>query len=391
MKRRIINLWLRYWPFSGPIKSYFLYQKYISQVRYKGDGITIKNSISVARPNGMILGHNVKFEGRNKIDATAGILISDNVTIAKNVSINTINENGTYDPVIVGSNNIITTDIGPGTIIPNRDMIDSLLDYKGQMVFVVSTGRSGSKAIAQLISQHKDAQCYHDAYPHFYKYANDLLYNNTSDEVTAEKLKSFYSCVSYKYSDVIGLSDQKIAPIISILKSIFPDSKFIWVIRNAQDFVNSSYPRGWFANEEFDLERNDNEFLEKKANPSLFDAKHRTNGFLVGEYTQEQWNEITAFERNCWYWSYWNNLIEEQLLQFDDQDWMMVKLNELNEKSSEIQKFIGIAPKESSVDKVNKASYVKPTRKSWTGEMNSIYNKHCKKLMNRLFSVSESN
>jgi len=386
MKRRIVNLLIKYWPFKGALKSYCLKKKFISQVRYKGTGIKIHDSISVIRAKGMILGNKVVFEGGNEINATAGLSIGDDVIISKGVSISTVDDDGNYNPVVIGNNNVISSNITAGTIIPNRSKIKSLLDYDGQMVFVVSTGRSGSKAIAQLIDQHQDAQCYHDAFPHLYRYANDLLYSKTSSSETIQRIKTLYSSISCSNTNVIGLSDQKIAPLISVLKQVFPAAKFIWVVRNAEKFINSSYPRGWFANEEFDLEENEKEFLERKAKPSRFDAKHRTNGSLVGAFNVKQWNEVTAFERNCWYWTYWNTLIENQLLNLDKKDWIMVRLNELNEKSADIQKFIGLIPQESSVGNVNSSSYVKPKRENWTSDMDDIFGKQCEALMKRLFT-----
>ena len=168
---------------------------------------------------------------------------------------------------------------------------------------------------------------------------------------------------------------------------MFPTAKFLWMIRDANTFVNSAYPRGWFANSEFGYnEPHPNEFFKKQVTPSLFDAYHRTNGYRCGSMTEDEWKRMTAFERNCWYWSYWNRMIETHLGQLSNDRWMMIRLSELKNKQEDILSFLNLSKYALQNQRTNKAKYEKLKDEDWNDEMKSIYTKWCMPGMKKWFS-----
>ena len=189
--------------------------------------------------------------------------------------------------------------------------------FPKNLVFVVSTGRSGSKAIASFFQQHSEVHAIHDSYLQFGRYAIDKLNNRLQSSQLRQTLLDTFDGLSYINKPNHVQSDQKLGALITELAEIFPSAKFIWLIRNLEDFVNSAYPRGWFDNSEFNYPENNKEFKKAQHKPAQYYAAYRVNGFKTGSFTEDQWRSMTAFERNCWYWQYWNRLIEKQLSKLD--------------------------------------------------------------------------
>ncbi|MFT4536735.1 MAG: hypothetical protein ACJA1A_002915 [Saprospiraceae bacterium] len=380
---QIVNeLIIKLIPFDIGLRRRALADKYLSSLSIKGKNIRIKHDINIKRRTALILGDNIELTGKNNIDASAGLMIGDNCTIDKKTQINTKTETG-YAPIVIGAGNHIISNVKPGSIVDSMIPVDGLSDYEGQLVFILSTGRSGSKSIAKLIDQHSDAECYHDSFAHLNTWSCNYLYNISTKEEIKKKLLSLYNSMSLGKKSVYGQSDQKIAPLVPILSEMFPSAKFIWLIRNPYDFINSAYARGWFDNSEFGYPQNDMEFLKKKVSPSVFDADHRCNGAKVGVFTNIEWQAMTAFERICWYWSYWNCLIEENIEMLPKSMSLKVKLEELENHKNKILDFVGLSPIAVKSETVNSAYYKKPDKSQWTDEMNIIFEKHCKSNMKK--------
>jgi len=388
IKKIITEIIIRFAPSRNLLKKKLLYNKYLKVVRFKGENILLERDTEIIRSKGLVLGKNIIIRGRGIIDATAGIMIGNNCSINKRVDIKTVGSTSpkVYDPVVIGAGNKVDRNITPGEIWPNKIECKGLSNYPGQIVFVLSTGRSGSKAIAQLLNQHSAAECYHDSFPHLNTWSCDFLYGRAREEAIAKKIHALYNAANIGRTLVHGQSDQKLAPLVPILAKLFPTAKFIWLIRTADSFLSSSYPRGWFDNSEFGYAPNKEEFFTKEVTPSPFDAAHRTNGFLANEIEEDKWRQMTAFERNCWYWTYWNNLIERELSKLTEDRSMTIRLNELESNKKAMLDFLGLDGTEIKTEKINKANYKKVLRKDWTDEMEAIYKQHCEAGMKKWFS-----
>ena len=387
MKRYFKELIIRFLPLDLKFKRNLLYDKYLRNVRFKGTQVIIKRYTKILRSSGLVLGKNVTIEGGGTLDATGGLAIGSNCSIDKNVNFRTIENTYPlkYNPIVIGAGNRVNRDVAPGEIWSNVIACNSLFSYAGQIVFVLSTGRSGSKSIAELLGQHSEIQFYHDSFPHLNTWACDILYNQKSETEITKRISALYNSVDIINSKIHGQSDQKLAPLVPILVKLFPKAKFIWLIRKADSFLSSSYPRGWFANSEFGYAEHKSEFFEKAVTPGAFDAAHRTNGFLAGAFSEIEWKEMTAFERNCWYWGYWNSLIEHNLSQLDSDRWMMIRLNELGGQTDNLLNFLEVDSIQLKSNKVNSATYKKISRAGWTDEMELIYQRHCENGMQKWF------
>ena len=145
---------------------------------------------------------------------------------------------------------------------------------------------------------------------------------------------------------IYGESDQKLVSFISFLYEILPKSKFIWLIRRADEFVASAYGRGWFDDHEYSA-HNPNLFSPDSIAPkNIFDRYRldysifRLNGYKAGVFSKDEWNNMDSFERNCWYWNYWNEKIESSFLEIVNAQKMMIKLEELDKSKAKLFDFL---------------------------------------------------
>lgn len=387
MKNIFRELTLRL-PFpSNSVKSRLLYNKWIKPVRFKGTDILLKGNVKIKRRLGLMLGHNVTFEGKNHLDATAGIMLGDGVTLDKGTNLSTQSRTfpPTFAPIIIGAGNQVTQNLAPGTILPNKKSVRGLSDYQGQIIFVLSTGRSGSNAIIKILQQHPQAEAYHDSFPPIYTWSCQYLYQEETKEQIKDKLHALYNAVNMQKGQAHIQSDQKLAPLVGILAQLFPSAKFIWLIRRAEKFISSSYPRGWFQDKEFGYPQRENVFFRPGIEASVFDAVHRTHGARVGAFSETEWQQILPFERNCWYWSYWNQLIEKELGNIAPSRWIQLQLEDLGSKLPEVLDFIGLAKYPLTISKTNQAYYDKITPEQWSPEMKKIFHAHCSELLNKWY------
>ena len=376
---------------------------HLEEIPIKGENIRIQAPCKINNPSGIQLGSNVQIRSSCLLSSDGGICIQDNVILEKGVQLLSNSSLKAYQPIIIGANSTIGANsiiypgvkIAKGSRIPsksiiklntrntgefdeeiNRSSLFTNMNLPGNLVFVVSTGRSGSKAIASLLNQHSEVHAIHDSYLQFGRYAVDKLYGQIKSSELRQTLHDTFDGLSYINKPNHVQSDQKLGALISELAQIFPKAKFVWLIRNLEEFVNSAYPRGWFDNSEFSYPTNSLEFQRPKHKPAKYYAAYRVNGSKTGEVSETVWKSMTAFERNCWYWRFWNKLIEKQLKELESNRFITVNLKDLSSKLDHIQEFIGVAPEELEVKKYNQAFYKKLTTEDWNKEMKEISKKY---------------
>lgn len=180
-----------------------------------------------------------------------------------------------------------------------------------KLFFVLGTGRNGSTTIAKILSKQKGLVCLHEPKLALIKLSTDFAHGLINDHQVKEQLRLLYNGVNVYPNIVYGESDQKLSNLVPFLRDIFPKAKFIWLLRNPVDSVNSMHSRGWFADQDlFPSEQDDG--IDEVKYRGLF-TLHRLHADKLGEMSSTKWRSMTAFARNCWYWTYWNKLIETEL------------------------------------------------------------------------------
>ena len=236
------------------------------------------------------------------------------------------------------------------------------------MFFVLTTGRSGSKSIANYLSSSNDIMCLHEPNPILIEEAPQYLYKNYSHEKLVQLLRKTRKPIvnGLQY----GESNQKLSFIIPAIVEAFPECKFIWLVRDGREVVNSAYSLGWYDN---------NLLKNSKWQNNLIQAPN------TGDIEKNQWDKMNSFEKCCWYWGYTNKLIKTHLNLIDEKKWLLVKIEDI--KYDKIFKFLDAKPSEHKVPWVNKKRKLKENEswQNWTGEQKNIFKEICGREMDELY------
>lgn len=199
------------------------------------------------------------------------------------------------------------------------------------MFFVVTTGRSGSMSLAKILSQHPLCICRHEQHRILIKLAAEWRHGVLdTDELSCYLAYKGERMFPHRIGlQLYGESDQKLSFIIPFLAEFGHNAKFIWLIRDGRDVVASMVSRGEYSRE------------EARTVPHLW-AKYRIEGDRTGDVSTETWERMDAFEKCCWYWTYTNNLIAADLRALNTEQWIMVRLEELEASLDQLVEFLGL-------------------------------------------------
>ena len=256
----------------------------------------------------------------------------------------------------------------------NRALLSSAFNDDVNPVFILSTGRAGSKSIAAFLNQYPDIEAYHELFYDFFKVLSTNYLTGKIDRnfVKKEIIKLYSSIDNFDAKKIFVDSDQKLAPFVDILIEIFPSAKFIWLIRKPQSFLSSARARGWFQNDAPVF--NETTVLIQKDHYSH--GTRITGDALINSEQVKDWEEYSIDDRILWYWYYWNKLIQNKFNQIPREQKFIVKLEQLELKKEELISFIG-ADSEHSYEfkKTNKVK--KQHQKNYSADINSGKIKSC--------------
>jgi hypothetical protein len=122
--------------------------------------------------------------------------------------------------------------------------------------------------------------------------------------------------------------------------------------------VASTYARKWFSAEEQKVAAKNSADIGQQW------VYYRLRGDKCGNVPFDRWQGMSVFERNCWYWSYWNQTIQKYLSHLSSERWMMVRIEKLSEQWDAICRFLNVAPVELGPHKSN-ASKLYPPDSIW--------------------------
>lgn len=355
-------------------------------------GIIIGNNVSIG-PNalldcrgGIIIGNDCHFRRNLIILSTCpndesklksvdhkiipgNIIIGEGVWIGMNVCITPGVRIG--KGAIIGNGCVISKNVEPGQIIQSKpkgfiDMWDTFLHDKmllcrrrliikikstrvknhnsdifltEKICFIVSTGRTGSHSISQLSNQHKDIIASHELlHTQLKVISTNYLAGMVNKENVKRELIELYGCLPlYPINKLYLESDQKLVPLIEIIAEIFPNAKFIWLIRSPKAFLRSAKVRGWYINDE--------PVFKKKTvliDPTLFSDGCRITAINVNQMSQIEWNGLNQDDRIIWYWNYWNQLIQNFFKKHPVEKAFCIKLEAMNKDYNKIFKFLKV-------------------------------------------------
>ena len=174
--------------------------------------------------------------------------------------------------------------------------------------WVLSTGRCGTATLDRLLALSPTVASFHEPMPRLHRYHalalndqrnlptsfEDLLYDCRIDLMSAMKQMGF------KYAEC----QHRWTPYARCIKSVFPNTKFIYLRRDMDEFVSSALQWHWY-----DVGR------EKYAPP---------------EYKDDEGKLL------AWFWCKTNEFIQSFLNTIPGEDWMFLDFNSIRKHDWEV-------------------------------------------------------
>jgi len=243
----------------------------------------------------------------------------------------------------------------------------------------VSTGRSGTKTLAQALDALEGCVCPHEPAPELILEFSAYRYGTVSrDELVQILLATRYPQVK---DSIYCESNQTLSLIIPALVAAFPQARFIWLMRNALDFVASAHEKQWYTGHSENHDRyEDCPPLER----AWIDG--RIVGDRCGDMKTHEWNNLVRFGRICWYWSYINRLIEEDLGRYAPDSFRLIRLEEIEVKLRELVRWMGLqASILPEIGRFNVGKREPYHWSKWTSQQRVLFEKWCGDLMDRFY------
>ncbi len=205
----------------------------------------------------------------------------------------------------------------------DQKTIDSMYSYYSP-VFILTTGRSGSKFIHDVLNQHPTIRSYHEAIPTLQYFSNFAYHNQKS----LDKLRYMFEAArmelmlkAYNNNMIYVESNQCLTFFAKAIKILYPKAKFIHLLRHPGSFVRSAIMKGWHQND------------------TIWESGR------VKMQNHQLWKTLNRVEKLAWVWQVTNEFIKNFFLDIDEHYSMTVNLENFTKQPdtiNQILRFIGL-------------------------------------------------
>jgi hypothetical protein len=119
-------------------------------------------------------------------------------------------------------------------------------------VFILSTGRSGSKFLAELLDRSPNIRAFHEPRPTLEYFSHYAYYHQEEQEILANMFQAarMESILEINIQDNIYIeSNQCLVFFAPVIARLFKKARFVHVVRHPGDFVRSAVRKGWYLND----------------------------------------------------------------------------------------------------------------------------------------------
>ncbi len=203
----------------------------------------------------------------------------------------------------------------------NQKTIDQMYnDYSP--VFILSTGRSGSKFLATLLDYSENVTAYHEPKPMLTYFSNYAFHHQQETKVLTHMINAARMeliLTVFIKNKIYVESNQCLTFFAPSIANLFKKSIFVHVVRHPGDFVTSAVKKGWHKND------------------SIWEAGR------VKMADKNQWNQIDQIERLSWLWYTTNHFIEEFKKQIETRRIITTTLEKVANNTKEVKKLLEFA------------------------------------------------
>ncbi len=174
-----------------------------------------------------------------------------------------------------------------------------------QPVWVLSTGRTGTNTLTELLKLSPFIDAFHEPAPELFQFSHDYYSGNISRGEALRALQYLRDesvFRSFRDGFVYVETNNRVTYIADLLLELYPRSKFIFVHRNPYEFIRSGMRRGYYQHHMRDSAR---------IEPRPEDAYHA------------EWNHWSEIEKVAWNWSSVNRHCLEFMQELPDEQKMV--------------------------------------------------------------------
>jgi hypothetical protein len=210
-------------------------------------------------------------------------------------------------------------------------------------IFIIGSGRSGTRMLYKLFSGIEKVEVFHEYLcTHLQPTASKYFMGITSKKDTKiELMKLHGSAIQYSDSQYWIDCSNKLSWIIEPLYELFPNAKFIHVIRDGRKVVSSFFHK--LAIEIYDDEST-KILTNWLANPKKQlepppEKKYWWNIPQKGQPFYKEFPSFNQFQRICYHWTEVNRVIQESFNKLPQHSYRVCKLEELTTDKKSLQAF----------------------------------------------------
>ena len=179
-----------------------------------------------------------------------------------------------------------------------------------QTSFIVSNGRTGTETLAKVLtSSFHHVRSVHEPVPDMFTLGvsvarSEKTQDSAGKEFLVAREGERLACTNSGSLYYVE-SNNNLSYLVPALRLCFPECRIVHIVRDGHDAVRSSYSR---------LTNN----LDGTGETALFmsegDARRRLQAAdLPDDPYYARWQELSRFERLCWYWVKKNSIVDEAI------------------------------------------------------------------------------
>jgi hypothetical protein len=235
------------------------------------------------------------------------------------------------------------------------------------MLFILSTGRSGTTTVARWLTAVEGITCLHEPEPAFIREASTYRYGELDGAVITAVLRETRPFTPPLYAE----SNQTLALLVPLLVEIWPEARFVWLLRNGRDVVASAMQKQWYTGYSAAYDRYEDATPTQQA---WIDGRLR--GDRLGDMRAADWEALPRFGKCCWYWHAVNRLIEADLASAGVEPFVL-KLETLPDQALDLLAWLGITARSPEIPQANTAKRPPYHWSNWSAGERALFEQFC--------------
>lgn len=182
-----------------------------------------------------------------------------------------------------------------GTSLDNRIPVSDRKRSSHEYVFIISTGRTGTKFFSRFFNQQsRNVRAYHEPYPDLLDVGIDFASDRLSfDSAASQLVRARNAYLRHLDRPVYLEANNRLFSLVPVLDYVFPTCRIVHIVRDARDMTTSCLAKNWFAA--------DDPF--RRLEPC-----DKVGGEMRGE-----WPTLSRTAKLAWLWRHQNEIIRKAL------------------------------------------------------------------------------